>query len=114
MAKIVTESDRHWRTDAEGYDECDLWNGADTYSELIRMDVGYSFEKHIHRSDVRIFVVAGVIELNVNGKSNLLKANDFYVVEAGDQHTETAVEDKTVILVNAGESRDSLFPLNFV
>ncbi len=61
---------------------------------LWKITKGESFPNHSHKGYEHIYVIKGIINMS----NNILKAGDFLLTHAGEEHQAIALED-TIILV---------------
>ena len=101
MTKYVTTSERHWESArVRGVDmpSCTLWDsGHDVVTRLFRLSKGTQLPRHRHAVWVQIYVVSGKLHVDLGDRT--LKAGDYYFVEPGDTHVETALEDTELFIV---------------
>ncbi|MFT7572874.1 MAG: quercetin dioxygenase-like cupin family protein [Paracoccaceae bacterium] len=83
-----------------------VWEGKyDTRSAFFRMPEGMSVPPHTHPKWVQVMVLEGVMEVESEDDGAVrIEAGGCYFVEAGDTHSETAIED-SMVLVTQGEDR---------
>lgn len=101
MTRYVTKSDRTWdaaRVRGVSMPSCTLWDGGhDVVTRLFRMEKGASLPRHRHEVWVQIFVVSGKMHVDLGDRT--LEAGDYYFVEPGDTHVETALEDTELLVI---------------
>jgi quercetin dioxygenase-like cupin family protein len=87
-------------------DKSVIWEGDyDTRSAFFRMSKGMIIPEHTHPKWVQVMVVEGEIEVETDEDGKVrIEAGGCYFVEAGDTHTEVAIED-SLVLVTQGEDR---------
>lgn len=83
-----------------------IWEGDyDTRSAFFRMPKGMSVPTHTHPKWVQVMVIEGMMEVaSQQDGTTRVGAGGCYFVEAGDTHTEKAIED-SMVLVTQGEDR---------
>ena len=80
-----------------------------------RMSKGVQFKPHRHKDWLVITVLKGRLRVETLGhEDEVFQPGDTYLVEPGHVHTETAVEDNTVVLVTQGSKDFSDFPMHTV
>ena len=109
MTKYVTTKDQHWdTTDVRGakVEKCLLWEGKyNVRSGLFRMPKGLAIPAHHHAYWVQVWVLSGKMQVEAVGSAaQTIAAGEYYFVEPGETHIETALED-TRLLVVAEENR---------
>lgn len=112
MQTFSDPANRQWQpVDVRGttMDKCTLWEGAhDTRAGLFRMPAGMQIAQHLHTRWVQVFVVEGQMRVeDADGSTHRVDAGGYYFVEPGHSHTETAVAD-TLVLVIQAEDREGL------
>lgn len=112
MAKYVTTGEQTWEpADVLGVQmqRCLLWEGQhNVFSGLFRMSQGMQVPTHRHEHWVQILILSGKMQVeDVGAPPRTVGPGEFYFVEPGDAHIETALED-TLLLVVAEEERDAL------
>lgn len=110
MQKFSNPEHREWHpVDVRGttMDKCTLWEGShDTRAGLFRMQAGMCIEQHRHSRWVQVFVVEGEMRVDdADGETHAVAAGGYYFVEPGHSHTETAIVDSVVLVIQA-EDRD--------
>lgn len=116
MTKYVTKADRTWApVDVKGttMDKCVLWEGDyDTRAGLFRMPKGMTINEHTHSKWVQVMVLEGKLQIaNEACKEQPISKGEYYFVEPGETHTEIAMED-TLVLVIQAEDRDGFAGLS--
>ncbi len=86
---------------------CRLWEGNyNVRSGFFRMPKGMQVPMHHHPYWVQVLVMSGKMEVQADGEdARTIAAGWYYLVEPGETHTETAVED-TLLLVVSEEERE--------
>ena len=112
MTKYVTNKDQNWETtDVRGakVEKCLLWEGKyNVRSGFFRMPKGLEIPAHHHAYWVQVLVLSGKMQIEaVGSKAQTIEAGEYYFVEPGETHIETALED-THLLVVAEEDREVL------
>jgi quercetin dioxygenase-like cupin family protein len=112
MQKFSSPDNRHWQAvDVRGttMDKCVLWEGDhDTRAGLFRMPAGMQIEQHQHSRWVQVFVVEGAMRVeDADGETHSVSAGGYYFVEPGHSHTETAMVDSMVLVIQA-EDREGM------
>lgn len=110
MSKYVTRDEQAWEpADVLGIqmDRCLLWDGGqDVFAGLFRMPRGMTIPIHRHDQWVQILILSGKMRVEEQGKSCLIGPGEYYFVEPGDAHVESALED-TLLLVVADVGRST-------
>jgi anti-sigma factor ChrR (cupin superfamily) len=57
---------------------------------------GESFPNHSHKGYEYICVIKGIIDMS----NNILKAGDFLLTHAGEEHQATALENTVILVIN--------------
>lgn len=116
MSKITTTDDQNWKSTQLGdfvVSECPLWETDEAYTYLLKLPKGFVFPHHAHRGAVQVFVLQGCIQVQFTDGARDVRANEFYVFEAGDAHVELVEEDDTMLYVTSAENRAGLYePVN--
>ena len=112
MTKYVTATDQCWEaTEVRGakVEKCLLWEGKhNVRSGFFRMPQGMQIPTHHHAYWVQVFVMRGKMQVEaVGSEAQVIAAGEYYFVEPGETHVETALED-TQLLVVAEEDREAL------
>jgi len=112
MPKFNHPGNRQWQpVDVRGttMDKCVLWEGDhDTRAGLFRMPAGMQIAQHQHSRWVQVFVVEGAMRVeDADGETHAVSAGGYYFVEPGQIHTETAVVDAMVLVIQA-EDREGM------
>jgi quercetin dioxygenase-like cupin family protein len=112
MARYVTVDKQNWQTaDVVGVQMqgCVLWEGQhNVFSGLFRMTQGMCIPMHRHAQWVQILVLNGKMQIeSATAEVHTIGPGEYYFVEPGDAHIETALED-TLLLVVADEERGEL------
>jgi quercetin dioxygenase-like cupin family protein len=112
MTKYVTATDQRWEaTEVRGVkmEKCLLWEGKHhVRSALYRMLKGTQLPSHHHAYWVQVFVISGKMQVEaVGSEAHTMAAGEYYFVEPGETHVETALED-TQLLVLAQEGREGV------
>ena len=93
MMKEVTPLVKHWR--------CRNWDCASAAA-------GMQIAQHQHSRWVQVFVVEGAMRVeDADGETHAVSAGGYYFVEPGQIHTETAVVDAMVLVIQA-EDREGM------
>src|SRR5215467_13672844 len=97
MTKYVTTKDQNWdTTEVRGakVERCLLWEGQyNVRSGFFRMPKGLEIPAHHHASWVQILVLHGKIHVEAVGSApQIIAAGEYYFVEPGETHTETALD----------------------
>ena len=87
-------------------DKSVVWEGDyDIRSAFFRMPQGMNIPTHTHPKWVQVMVLEGAMQVETETEETILiEAGGCYFVEAGDTHTEKAIED-SLLLVTQGEDR---------
>lgn len=87
---------------------CPLWEGKyNVRAGFFRMPQGMQISQHRHDTWVQVLVLSGKMQVEaVGAEAQTLTTGEYYFVEPGETHVETALED-TLALVVAEEDRDS-------
>ena len=112
MTKYVTATAQRWEaTEVRGVkvEKCLLWEGKhNVRSGFFRMPKGMQIPTHHHAYWVQVFVMSGKMQVEaVGSEAQSIAAGEYYFVEPGETHVETALED-TQLLVVAEEDREAL------
>lgn len=68
-----------------------------------RISKGFQFKPHRHKGWLVITILKGALQVETLGhEDQVFEAGDTYLYEPGQVHTETAVQDNTVVLVTMG------------
>lgn len=71
---------------------------------------GVQFTRHTHTDWVVVTVVSGKVEVSRDGAdTNIYYPGDTYLVEPGETHAETSLEDTVVVVVNGPAVNDEKF-----
>jgi len=101
VTRYVTKAEQKWdqaRVRGVNMPSCTLWDGGhDVVTRLFRLPKGCQLPRHKHAVWVQIFVVSGKMHVDLGERT--LEAGDFYFVEPGDTHIETALEDTELFIV---------------
>jgi len=108
MTRYVTLEEQTWQpADVLGLqmDRCLLWEGQHgVFAGFFKMPRGMSIPAHRHPDWVQILVLSGKMQVEEGANTRTIGAGDYYFVEPGDMHVETALED-TLLLVVAEDDR---------
>ena len=104
----------HKSTKGADFESCEFEGGATKEIRLqfkgtsavgvvakVKLDKGWQFVPHRHTDWLVITVLSGMLQVTQrNGQDVCLyEAGDTYLVEPGDLHTETALEDTCVVVI---------------
>lgn len=113
MLKII-------KTDFEFTDDrgtiVQLIHGGYRQINVITSKKGVARGGHCHRENEEAFyIIAGALEVTVNGESRRFKTGDFFGIEAGDMHSFTFLEDTVLVSmysrgVEMGDGTKDIFP----
>lgn len=109
MTRYLPTREQQWHPiDVRGVtmQACRLWEGGhNVESGLYRLPKGLTIPRHHHAGWCQVFVVSGAMRVQEDGDDpHSIDAGGYYVVEPGDTHTETALDD-TLLLVICEEDR---------
>jgi quercetin dioxygenase-like cupin family protein len=62
-----------------------------------RMQKGWRGAVHSHPHEQMVYIISGVIEIDVEGKSHRAGAGDNFIVSSNATHQATALEDSVVL-----------------
>ena len=80
-----------------------------------RMSKGLQFKAHRHKGWLLITILKGRLEVKTLGHENeTFEPGDTYLVEPDHCHTETALEDDTVVLVTQGIKDPDMYQIHTV
>ena len=104
MTKYVTATDQRWEaTEVRGVamEKCPLWAGKHhVRSTLYRMLKGTQLPSHQHAYWVQVFVISGKMQVEaVGSEAHTIAAGEYYFVEPGETHVETALEETQLLVV---------------
>jgi len=110
--KYVTLQDQTWQSaDVRGVllETCSLWEGKyNVRAVFLRAPKGLQTPPHHHAYWVSILVISGKLHVEaVGAEAHTVAASEYYFVEPGETHVETALED-TLLLVVKEEDREAL------
>ncbi len=110
MIKYVTHNDQHWQSVAiQGatMEACPLWEGKyNVRSKFYRMTKGTQIPTHDHAFWAQLLVMSGKMQVEAMGTQQTLEAGDYYFVEPGELHMETALEDTLLFVVSEETNRE--------
>jgi quercetin dioxygenase-like cupin family protein len=110
--KYVTLQDQTWQPGEVGgvpMETCALWEGKyNVRAGFLRVPKGLQTPPHHHAYWVSILVISGELHVEaVGAEAHTVAAGEYYFVEPGETHVETALED-TLLLVVKEEDREAL------
>ncbi len=79
---------------------CLVWEGKHgLYSALFRMPKGGTFAKHTHPSWIQTVVLDGQLKVETEKDgTRFVRSGECYIIEPGEVHTESSVEDSLVLI----------------
>lgn len=103
MAQYFLAEDAEWiQYDVRGtvMDKRVLWEGGfDIRSAIYRMPLGMVTQEHLHEEWVQVLVIEGEMKVEPAGREAVhVRAGGLYVLEPGDAHTETAVQNSVLLI----------------
>ncbi len=105
MAKFITEKDQHWEiSEFQGkkLGKCKLWEGKHNLrSGLYILPAGMVIKSHQHKRFFQVLVMSGEVRVDVEGfPIHTVGAGEYYCLEPGENHVETAMEDTLLFFVS--------------
>lgn len=79
---------------------CMMWDdGHGVQTSIVKLQKGKDLGWHRHETWVQVFILSGALHCTLDDRT--CRPGDYYFVEPGDEHCETALEESEIMIIKA-------------